>query len=249
MKKGIWWLFGGIGLSAIVFAVLLATNVVSLHDNSSNDNSNNNLVSNEEDICRLNKKVDGVEYLFLVSKLEDLYYLNVYYIGDRAEGLLYRTDIEYSGECNEELTEYVSRKLINSDEEYNYYLYRYPTGPSFRLVLVASHKKYEYMYNMLELGYDHNDLVTKVQSGKKDYVLSEIVELDGNARISMVSFILLMIERKVAQLILLIVMKLVFMKSMYLNLEMVHLLNKKVATYIFLHKKNVKKSEKLISLF
>lgn len=241
MKKGIWWLFGGIGLSAIVFAVLLATNVVSLHDNSSNDNSNNNLVSNEEDICRLNKKVDGVEYLFLVSKLEDLYYLNVYYIGDRAEGLLYRTDIEYSGECNEELTEYVSRKLINSDEEYNYYLYRYPTGPSFRLVLVASHKKYEYMYNMLELGYDHNDLVTKVQSGKKDYVLSEIVELDGNARISMVSFILLMIERKVAQLILLIVMKLVFMKSMYLNLEMVHLLNKKVATYIFLHKKNVKK--------
>ena len=84
MKKGIWWLFGGIGLSAIVFAVLLATNVVSLHDNSSNDNSNNNLVSNEEDICRLNKKVDGVEYLFLVSKLEDLYYLNVYYIGDRA---------------------------------------------------------------------------------------------------------------------------------------------------------------------
>ena len=42
MKKGIWWLFGGIGLSAIVFAVLLATNVVSLHDNSSNDNSNNN---------------------------------------------------------------------------------------------------------------------------------------------------------------------------------------------------------------
>lgn len=40
------------------------------------------------------------------------------------------------------------------------------------------------MYNMLELGYDHNDLVTKVQSGKKDYVLSEIVELDGNARIS-----------------------------------------------------------------
>lgn len=72
---------------------------------------------------------------------------------------------------------------------------------------------------MLELGYDHNDLVTKVQSGKKDYVLSEIVELDGNARISMVSFILLMIERKVAQLILLIVMKLVFMKSMYLNLE------------------------------
>lgn len=249
MKKGIWWLFGGIGLSAIVFAVLLATNVVSLHDNSSNDNSNNNLVSNEEDICKLNKKVDGVEYLFLVSKLEDLYYLNVYYIGDRAEGLLYRTDIEYSGECNEELTEYVSRKLINSDEEYNYYLYRYPTGPSFRLVLVASHKKYEYMYNMLELGYDHNDLVTKVQSGKKDYVLSEIVELDGNARISMVSFILLMIERKVAQLILLIVMKLVFMKSMYLNLEMVHLLNKKVATYIFLHKKNVKKSEKLISLF
>lgn len=241
MKKGIWWLFGGIGLSAIVFAVLLATNVVSLHDNSSNDNSNNNLVSNEEDICKLNKKVDGVEYLFLVSKLEDLYYLNVYYIGDRAEGLLYRTDIEYSGECNEELTEYVSRKLINSDEEYNYYLYRYPTGPSFRLVLVASHKKYEYMYNMLELGYDHNDLVTKVQSGKKDYVLSEIVELDGNARISMVSFILLMIERKVAQLILLIVMKLVFMKSMYLNLEMVHLLNKKVATYIFLHKKNVKK--------
>lgn len=160
-----------------------------------------------------------MEYLFLVSKLEDLYYLNVYYIGDRAEGLLYRTDIEYSGECNEELTEYVSRKLINSDEEYNYYLYRYPTGPSFRLVLVASHKKYEYMYNMLELGYDHNDLVTKVQSGKKDYVLSEIVELDGNARISMVSFILLMIERKVAQLILLIVMKLVFMKSMYLNLE------------------------------
>ena len=159
MKKGIWWLFGGIGLSAIVFAVLLATNVVSLHDNSSNDNSNNNLVSNEEDICKLNKKVDGVEYLFLVSKLEDLYYLNVYYIGD-------------------------SRKLINSDEEYNYYLYRYPTGPSFRLVLVASHKKYEYMYNMLELGYDHNDLVTKVQSGKKDYVLSEIVELDGNARIS-----------------------------------------------------------------
>lgn len=125
-----------------------------------------------------------MEYLFLVSKLEDLYYLNVYYIGDRAEGLLYRTDIEYSGECNEELTEYVSRKLINSDEEYNYYLYRYPTGPSFRLVLVASHKKYEYMYNMLELGYDHNDLVTKVQSGKKDYVLSEIVELDGNARIS-----------------------------------------------------------------
>ena len=120
MKKGIWWLFGGIGLSAIVFAVLLATNVVSLHDNSSNDNSNNNLVSNEEDICKLNKKVDGVEYLFLVSKLEDLYYLNVYYIGDRAEGLLYRTDIEYSGECNEELTEYVSRKLINSDEEYNY---------------------------------------------------------------------------------------------------------------------------------
>lgn len=184
MKKGIWWLFGGIGLSAIVFAVLLATNVVSLHDNSSNDNSNNNLVSNEEDICKLNKKVDGVEYLFLVSKLEDLYYLNVYYIGDRAEGLLYRTDIEYSGECNEELTEYVSRKLINSDEEYNYYLYRYPTGPSFRLVLVASHKKYEYVYNMLELGYDHNDLVTKVQSGKKDYVLSEIVELDGNARIS-----------------------------------------------------------------
>ena len=43
MKKGIWWLFGGIGLSAIVFAVLLATNVVSLHDNSSNDNSNNNI--------------------------------------------------------------------------------------------------------------------------------------------------------------------------------------------------------------
>ena len=184
MKKGIWWLFGGIGLSAIVFAVLLATNVVSLHDNSSNDNSNNNSVSNEEVICKLNKKVDGVEYLFLVSKLEDLYYLNVYYIGDRAEDLLYRTDIEYSGECNEELTEYVSRKLINSDEEYNYYLYRYPSGPSFRLVLVASHKKYEYMYNMLELGYDHNDLVTKVQSGKKDYVLSEIVELDGNARIS-----------------------------------------------------------------
>lgn len=34
-EKGIWWLFGGIGLSAIVFAVLLATNVVSLHDNSS----------------------------------------------------------------------------------------------------------------------------------------------------------------------------------------------------------------------
>ena len=28
MKKGIWWLFGGIGLSAIVFAVLIVVLLV-----------------------------------------------------------------------------------------------------------------------------------------------------------------------------------------------------------------------------
>lgn len=178
MKKGIWWLFGGIGLSAIVFAVLLATKVVSFGvDNQSNND--NGVKDKNEKVCEINKKIDDVDYSFVLKQNGDRYFLSVYQNGERSN-FLYNADVDYSNDCNYNFDDYVNRKKITADGEYSYYLYSYPFGVSDELFVVVDYNKN--LYTILHLSESYG-IYAKVEDGKSYYNRDELSFIDDDVRI------------------------------------------------------------------
>ncbi len=176
MKKGIWWLFGGIGLSAIVFAILLATNIVSLKATNQN-NKDSKVKEKNGNVCKIDKKIDGVDYSFTLNQINDKYFLSVYVNKDWPD-FLYSVavdlDFDYLDTCDYDFTQYVERKLITSEENYDYYLYRYPYGPDYAAFVIINNNNENRLYTVADLGYVYNGIFAKIEDGKKDYNSDEV---------------------------------------------------------------------------
>ena len=186
MKKGIWWLFGGICLSAIVFAILLATNVVNLRATSQKDN-NGDVKEKNGNVCKIDKKIDGVDYSFTLNKINDKYFLSVY-VNKKWPEFLYNAavdlDLDYLDTCDYDFTEYVKRKLITSEGNYDYYLYYYPYGPDYAAFVIVNNKDEDYLHTVADLGYAYSGIFSKIEDGKKDYNTDELSTIEDNIHIN-----------------------------------------------------------------